>query len=931
MGIINVKDNNSSLCDVKEMYIIGVGVISNWRNFMKKVKIQKSISIINIQIIIFIFVLLITVSSLGYLVFSGWTTSSKRSINYIANDMNENIYNKIGYLLNVPKDINEVNHKIIENEILDLSNAVIRDKFFVGVLKSYSKEIYSFSFGTAKGEYYGARRNEDGNIEIMRNNAETGGNSWYYSLKDTFSPGRLVLKAGAFDPRTRDWYKVAAQSNGPSFSPVYKHFVMNDLTVSASYPVYRKGKLFGVLGTHMLLTNIGTYLKENVQDNNGYAFIVEKNTGKLIANSTGSKNFSVRTDGTIVRKTLNDLNNPDIFHAYNQYKKEKNSSFLYASSKGNLFFSMKEFKQKGIEWVIITTVPESLLISEVNQNKSLAIFFSVIALILSIVIYYFINKKLFKPMLDLLKVSDNIASGNFSDRAIIARNDEIGRISIAFNKMTDYLQYLIINLEETVKKRTLELEDNKNQLQLILDSTAEAICGIDTEGICTFCNISCYQILGYDKQEDLLGKNMHNMLLKYDINGNYTTIIEKSILEVMENDKGVHVTDAVFWKNDGNSFDVEYYAYPQKKDGKVIGVVITFTDISERRKAEKEIMYLSSHDVLTGLNNRAFFEENLKKLDVLSNLPLAIIFADINNLKMTNDIFGHMAGDTLIKKAADILRESCRKNDLISRTGGDEFIIAMSNANEEDTERVLSRIRSSFINTQVAAIKCSVALGSSIKISSDQSIEEVIVNAENIMYKDKVLSRSSTNSKILDSLIETFHYKYNREKQHAHNVSKLSEKLGIALSVTDAELSKVKQAGFLHDIGKIAIEEGLLSDKFLDEEKQEKLHQHVIIGYRILSLFDDTIDISEIVYSHHERWDGRGYPRGLKEEEIPLLSRVIAVTDSYERIISRDEKQIENAIQIIRASAGSQFDPRIVDVFINMMESDGNNANKALE
>lgn len=884
---------------------------------------KKSISIMNLIIIMFVIVLLITVSSTGYLVFSNWSSSAKGIVNNIAEDMNQHIYSKIDTLMNIPVTINEVNHKIIENGIVDLSDEVAREKFFVGVLSSYDKEIYSFSFGTVNGEYYGARRNENGVIEIMRNNADTEGNSWYYSVNDDLTAGELVVQAGKFDPRTRDWYKAAVQSKGPVFSPIYKHFIMDDLTVSAAYPVYDKnGEVMGVLGTHMLLSGIDSYLESLVNNNQGYAYIVERDTGSLIANSCGAENFTVLNDGTLMRNTISDIDNTDVVQAYEQYKKDNNSRFLYKGDNGDLYFNLEEYNQPGIKWVIVSAVPKKLLFTEITKSLQLAAFLSIAAIILSIIIYYAITIKLFKPINNLLKVSDNISSGNFSDRAIVVRNDEIGKISIAFNKVSEYLQYLINNLEDTVKARTEELEYNKDKLQLILDSAAEAIFGIDLDGNCTFCNISCVKMLGYKDQTELLGKNMHSLFHHSRLDGTPFPDEDCKILQPLKQGMGTYADDEVFWKADGTSFNAEYRSYPQISNGKIIGAVITFIDITERKRKEEEIKYLSFHDILTGLNNRRSFEDYLKNVDIPSNLPLSVIFGDVNGLKMTNDIFGHAAGDNLIKKSSEILKESCRKNDFIARIGGDEFIIILPRTNSEDTERILSHIKSGFSESCLAAIKCSISLGSYTKTSESQLIENIVSEAENIMYKNKTLNRKSINSEILNTIVEALHSKSSREKQHAITVSELCSDIGVALNLSDTQINKLKRAGYLHDIGKIVLDYGTLHKDILEAEESEKMKQHSIIGYRILNLFDDTVDIAEYVYSHHERWDGEGYPRGLKGEEIPLISRIISITESYERALNSEgiSNSKENAIKVIREGAGTRFDPSIVEIFVKLVK-----------
>jgi len=134
--------------------------------------------------------------------------------------------------------------------------------------------------------------------------------------------------------------------------------------------------------------------------------------------------------------------------------------------------------------------------------------------------------------------------------------------------------------------------------------------------------------------------------------------------------RGTSVEDEVFWRSDGTQLDVAYSSYPQFRNGEIVGAVVTFTDNTERRKNQARVNYLTYHDSLTGLYNRTFFEEELKRLDREENLPLTIIFGDLNGLKLTNDVFGHTAGDELLKKSAEALKKACRKDDVIARVGG---------------------------------------------------------------------------------------------------------------------------------------------------------------------------------------------------------------------------------------------------------------------
>lgn len=891
-----------------------------------------NLPISKVMILVFMVAMLITVICTGLLIFPSWITSAWEATANIAEEMSGNIYRQIDSFLQVPEQMIKSNCTVVTNGILDLNNENERDRFFAGVLSSYERGLYSFSYGTENGEYYGARRNAQGDIEIIRNNTGTNGNSWYYAVNEDFSAGALTVQAGSFDPRTRAWYTAAAEHGEAVFSPVYKHFVMDDLTVSYACPVYNGDTLQGVIGTHMLLTDIGAYLQETVAPYNGYAAILEKTSDALIANSMGKLPFAVLEDGTLERYGIAALDMPDMLDAYERYLDKEESGLFYEGKEQNTYVSITEIRRGGLSWVVVTAVPKEYLLSPVVRTIHFTALVGVLMLIFSWLVYSVIIGNLMKPMNKLLQFSDAFSSGDLSQRIPVVRNDELGKISKTFNNVADKIQYLVTHLEETVRARTEELhkanvtlEENREQLRLILDSAAEAIYGIDLEGNCTFCNASCIKTLGYSDQSELLGKNMQLHIHHCRRDGACEP--DCKIYDTMRQGQGAHVDDEVFWRADGTPFDVEYYSYPQIKNGEIIGAVITFTDITDKKQREAEIQYLNCHDPLTGLHNRRCFEENSAKVDIKENLPLSVIFADINGLKMTNDIFGHTAGDELIKKSSLILRQSCRDSDIIARVGGDEFIILLPKTSKEDAEEILHKIRYGFLNARVEAIKCSISLGLDCKSSPEQLLDEVVANAENAMYKDKSLNRKSNNKRIIDTVIETLHARSPREKEHSLAVGALCSRMGEALHLIENEVNVLSRAGYLHDIGKIVLDESILKkEEALSEEELEKMRQHTAVGYRILNLFDDTLDLAEYVYGHHERWDGAGYPRGLQGAQIPLISRIIAVVEVYDRV--RNNKELPEdvrkaaAVRAVRAGAGTRFDPHIAKIFADMIEKE---------
>jgi diguanylate cyclase (GGDEF)-like protein len=344
-------------------------------------------------------------------------------------------------------------------------------------------------------------------------------------------------------------------------------------------------------------------------------------------------------------------------------------------------------------------------------------------------------------------------------------------------------------------------------------------------------------------------------------------------------------------------------------------------NIAAEKQIREELEHLSYHDQLTGLYNRRFFEEELTRLDLEKNLPLTIVMADVNGLKLVNDSFGHAVGDELLKKVTQVMKKGFRKDNVIARLAGDEFVVLLPNTNTMETEKIIKNIKATASGEKVGTIDLSISFGFQTMVSQEEKIQDVLKKAEDFMYKKKLFEGPSMRGKTINTIISTLHEKNKREEQHSHRVSKLCESMGIALELTEDEIKELKTIGLLHDIGKIALEENILnkSGKLTDEEFEE-IKRHPEIGYRILSTVNDLSEIAGYVLAHHERYDGKGYPKGLKEENIPLQSRIIAIVDAYDAMVSersyRNALSEEVAIEELKRSAGSQFDASLTKVFI---------------
>jgi len=359
------------------------------------------------------------------------------------------------------------------------------------------------------------------------------------------------------------------------------------------------------------------------------------------------------------------------------------------------------------------------------------------------------------------------------------------------------------------------------------------------------------------------------------------------------------------------------------KEMSQISEIERLTEISEEflQINEQEIFYLSYHDQLTGLYNRRFYEEELKRLDTESNLPITIVMGDVNGLKLINDSFGHYTGDDLLKKVAQVIVKGCRADDIIARLGGDEFAIILPKTDAFETDQIIKRITDLSLSEKVGSIDISISFGYETKNKGEEKIEEILKNAEDRMYRKKLFESPSMRGKTIKAIINTLHEKNKREEQHSHRVSELCKSMGEALGMTEYENEELKSVGLLHDIGKITIDENVLNKpgKLTDDEWNE-IKRHPEIGYRILNTVNDMSDMASYVLYHHERWDGKGYPKGLKGDEIPFVSRIINIVDSYDAMTSERSYQKalskEVAIEELKKNAGTQFDAELVSVFI---------------
>jgi diguanylate cyclase (GGDEF)-like protein/PAS domain S-box-containing protein len=357
------------------------------------------------------------------------------------------------------------------------------------------------------------------------------------------------------------------------------------------------------------------------------------------------------------------------------------------------------------------------------------------------------------------------------------------------------------------------------------------------------------------------------------------------------------------------------------EQGNKIGAIESVRDITRQKQDQERIRYLSYHDKLTGLYNRAFFEEEIKRLDTERQLPLSIIIGDVNGLKLINDAFGHRDGDELLTSVTNLLKQSCREEDIIARWGGDEFAILLPQTSEEDALQLYKRIKNNCRQTGSYPLQISISLGVATKEYAWQNTLDVLKEAEDRMYRNKLLEHKSNRSVFITSLEKTLWMKSHETREHTTRLRRMVVKMGQSLALPENEMDNLTLLASLHDIGKIGIPKSIL-DKVgsLSPEEWEIIKKHPEIGYRIALSSPDLSPIADSILMHHERWDGSGYPLGKKGEDIPLNARILAIADAHDVMVNgrpyQKSMSYKEALKEIERCAGTQFDPDLAEIFI---------------
>lgn len=483
---------------------------------------------------------------------------------------------------------------------------------------------------------------------------------------------------------------------------------------------------------------------------------------------------------------------------------------------------------------------------------------------------------------------------------------------ISYGKDVFMVCVVVLNIHEYFHKKGLFYV---NQM---LKSFSSGIITADLDGFINYINPAAKKLIGW--KDGAVGLPLGKVL----------EIRRDNSPDRLEMTKNIKFGESTLYngvtlkKQDGTYLDITLnITMAQLLDGDN-GYVVFFRDASNDKRREMEVLYLSYHDKLTGLFNRAYFEKKLKELDRPEYYPVSIIIGDTNGLKMTNDVFGHSQGDMLLINTANILSLACRENDIIARYGGDEFTVLMPNTPLEESASICKKILSLCSDQPARQNKISISLGYAAKTKATQNINDVLKIAEDFMYRHKLLESRSYRSSVISSLKNMLFEKSFETEEHAMRLTGLCSKVGRLMGLSQSDLNDLELFSMLHDIGKIGINDNVLQKPgSLTDVEWVEMKRHSEMGYHIAQSAPELSHIADYILCHHERWDGKGYPQGLKGEQIPLLSRILSVADAYDAMVNdryyRKALPKQTAIDELNRCSGTQFDPQVVKAFLKII------------
>jgi len=406
---------------------------------------------------------LIATCLIGFLLLQGGQEAVGAVLKEMREEVQEHVHEQLSQHMDEPLRLNNLNVDAWHAGLLNLSDPVQRERHFVNHLQAFPDAAMTF-VGLSEGGFYGARRKASGEVQVVKNNQETGGASWYYSISDQGNGVERQEVFPSFDARTRPWYQAAQMARKPIISEVYRHFVFREPTITAVYPVFdEEGRLVAVFGTDYLLSWLGNMLRNLSIGPSGQVFVLDSD-GMIVAASALTEPFEEK-EGKNTRIRAIDCKDPVLQMAAKSFVDHVESSYQI-NLDGRLYsVSVRSFQEHGLSWNIYVVLADEDFMGGIwmSLHKTAIIVFFIMVVVFILAVWT--ARWVTRPILRLNESARELAEGRLSPVPDTERQDELGQLSRSFNKMAKQLFDLVINLEARVAERTQILAEKTQEEQ----------------------------------------------------------------------------------------------------------------------------------------------------------------------------------------------------------------------------------------------------------------------------------------------------------------------------------------------------------------------------------------------------------------------------------------------------------------------------------